>query len=94
MHVISRKALTDFAALHANASTSLDTWYRIVKAGTFANFADLKRTFNSVDRVGDFYVFDIAGNKFRVIAAIHFDQQRIYIRHVFTHAKYDDWSPQ
>lgn len=94
MHVISRKALTDFAALHANACSSFDTWYRIIKTGAFANFADLRRTFNSVDRVGNLYVFDVAGNKFRVIAAIHFDQQRIYIRHVFTHAQYDDWSPR
>ena len=47
---------------------------------------------NATDRVGDFYVFDIGGNKYRVIAAIHFNRQMLFIRYVFTHAEYDQWS--
>jgi mRNA interferase HigB len=56
-------------------------------------FADLRKTFSAVDRVGQFYVFDIGGNKYRIIAAIHFDKQRLYVRHVFTHKEYDSWMP-
>ena len=56
------------------------------------HFADLKTVFGSVDRVGGFCVFDIGGNKFRIIAALHWDRQIAYIRHVLTHAEYDRWS--
>ncbi len=91
MRVISNKALTDFAALHPASEDPLQAWRRIVEASTFRGFAELRRTFNSVDRVGDFYVFDIGGNKYRLITAIHFNRQVIFIRHVFTHAQYDKW---
>jgi mRNA interferase HigB len=43
--------------------------------------------------VGRFFVFDIGGNKFRLIAAIHFNRQILYIRHVLTHREYDAWEP-
>jgi mRNA interferase HigB len=91
VRVISNKALTDFAALHPASEDPLQAWRRIVEASTFCGFAELRRTFNSVDRVGDFYVFDIGGNKYRLITAIHFNRQVIFIRHVFTHAQYDKW---
>lgn len=71
----------------------LQAWRRIVESRVFTSFADLKKTFAAVDHVGHFYVFDIGGNKYRVIAAIHFDKQRLYVRHVFTHKEYDSWKP-
>jgi mRNA interferase HigB len=49
----------------------------------------VKATFASADRVGRFVVFDIGGNKFRLIAAIHFNRGKLYVRHVLTHADYD-----
>lgn len=57
------------------------------------NYTDLKKLSNSVDRVGNYYIFDISGNKYRVIAAIHFDRQILDVRHVFTHIEYDYWRP-
>ena len=57
------------------------------------SYTDLKKLSNSVDRVGNYYIFDISGNKYRVIAAIHFDRQILYVRHVFTHIEYDHWRP-
>ncbi len=93
MHVISKKALADFVQEHRIDSTPFDNWYKIVSKGEYQNFAELKQSFNSVDVVGDFHVFDIAGNKYRIIAAIHFNRKKLYIRHVFTHSEYDKWSP-
>ena len=55
----------------------------------FGSFAAIKRVFGSVDKVGKFTVFDIGGNKFRLIAAIHYNRKKVYIRHVLTHAAYD-----
>lgn len=91
MRVISNKALTDFAIIHKDAAVPLQAWRKLVESNAFAGFNDLKTKFGSVDRVGDFYVFDIKGNNYRLIAAIHFDKQRLYIRHVFTHVEYDKW---
>ena len=93
MRVISNKRLVDFGALHPHATVPLKVWRRCIEANAFEHFADLKAVFGSVDRVGGLYVFDIGGNKFRLLAAIHFDRQIAYIRHVFTHAEYDRWSP-
>ena len=93
MRVISNSALVAFAARRPAAETPLQVWRRIVESRGFAGFSDIKRTFNAVDRVGKFYVFDIGGNKYRIVAAIHFDKQRLYVRHVFTHKEYDSWTP-
>ena len=93
MRVISNKVLNQFAAVHGEANAPLQAWRKIVQTGTFANYADLKRAFNATDKVGDFYVFDIGGNKYRVISAIHFNRQMLFIRHVFTHQEYDRCKP-
>jgi len=53
----------------------------------------LKKAFNAIDKVDDFHVFDIGGNKYRVIAAIRFNRQMLFVRHVFTHKEYDRWKP-
>lgn len=67
-------------------------WFRIVEIGKFEDFNALKGSFGSVDYVAPFTVFDIGGNKFRIIAAIHYNRQKLYIRRVHTHAEYDAWS--
>ncbi|MFL9874721.1 type II toxin-antitoxin system HigB family toxin [Paraburkholderia megapolitana] len=91
MRVISNKTLVDFSVKHPDAGIPLQIWRKTVEAVFFANFADLKRAFNTVDKVGDLYVFNIGGNKFRLIAAVHFNVQKLYVRHVFTHKEYDKW---
>lgn len=97
MHVISRKALTDFWRNHGDAEIPLKAWFKATSKGAFKNLAELKRTFSSVDYVPvgkkEFYVFNIGGNKYRLIAAIHFNTQKLFVRHVLTHKEYDqgDW---
>jgi len=91
--VISQRALRDFAARHGDAARPLDAWRKLVERGFFQNLAVLKRTFASVDMVPvksrDLYVFDIGGNKYRLITAIHFNTQMLFVRHVLTHVEYD-----
>jgi mRNA interferase HigB len=92
MHVISRTALRDFWEKRPDAQAPLVAWFRIVEIGTFGDFNALKAAFGPVDYVAPFTIFDIGGNKFRIIAAIHYNRQKLYIRRVYTHAEYDDWS--
>ena len=90
MHVITRKRLNEFARLHPNTKTALTEWYQLVKKNDFESFVDLRKTFPSADQVGKLTVFNIGGNKARLIAAIHYNRKKIYIRAVLTHAEYDE----
>jgi mRNA interferase HigB len=89
MHVITRKRIQDFVAKYPDSRTSLETWYRIVKHAEYNSFDDLKQHFRSADYVDGFVVFNISGNKYRLIAAIHYNRKKIFIRHILTHQEYD-----
>ena len=88
MHIITRRRLLDFAEKHPKSSTPLDAWYRIVKQSEIPNFSKLREIFPSADKVNNLTVFNIGGNKIRLIAAIHYNTQCLYIRHVLTHKEY------
>ena len=92
MHVISKHTLAVFWLKHAAARSPLEAWYRLVKTSSFFSFSEVKKTFGSADYVPPFVVFDVGGNNFRVIAVLHYDRQKLYIREVFTHAEYDRWN--
>lgn len=90
MHIISKKKLREFWEEHARAQAPLEAWYQVARNAEWASFADVRKTFASADQVGKFTVFDIGGNKYRLIAVIHFNRGKLYVRHVFTHAEYDE----
>jgi len=89
VHVITRRRLAEFAQQHPECVGALENWYRIVRRGTFSNLADIRRVMPSTDSVGRFTVFNVGGNKVRLIAAVHYNRGKLYIRHVLTHAEYD-----
>ena len=89
VHIITRKRIVDFAQQHVDCANAFDSWYRIVKHSTIRNFAELRAAFPSSDQVEGLTVFNIGGNKVRLIAAIHYNTQKVYIRYVLTHSKYD-----
>ena len=89
MHIFTRRRLNEFAAVHPEALSALQRWYRLAKKRNFSSLEDLRLTFPSADKVGKLTVFDIGGNKVRLIAAIHYNRRKIYIRAVLTHEEYD-----
>lgn len=89
MHIITRTRLMEFAREHPDARAPLNAWFTIVRKTDYTSFADLRTTFLSADQVDRFTIFNIGGNKFRLIAAIHYNRKKVYIRHVLTHAEYD-----
>ena len=93
MHVISHAKIVAAQAVHADCVTALDHWYRLAKRANWRNVAEVKACFPAIDKVGDTFVFDIGGNKLRLIAAIHFNAGRVFVRAVLTHREYDkgDW---
>ena len=89
MHIITRKRLNDFAEKHADSKSALQHWYSIIKSKNYASFSELRADFASADRVDNLTVFNIGGNKVRLIAAIHYNRRKVYIRTILTHAEYD-----
>lgn len=93
MRVISNKIVREFSANHPSANVPLQAWRKLMESRIFFNYSEIKTVFNTTDKVGDFFVFDIGGNKYRIIAAIHFDHRKVFVRHVYTHKEYDKWKP-
>lgn len=90
MVIISKAILADFGGKHADSIDALNKWYETCKKSDWKNLNELKKTFSTVDFVGnDRYVFNIKGNKYRLVAMIFFDIRTMYIRFIDTHAKYD-----
>ncbi|ODH01585.1 hypothetical protein A4S05_28360 [Nostoc sp. KVJ20] len=90
MHVITRKRLNEFAKFHPDTNNALGQWYRLIKGNNLTSFVELREMFPSADQVGKLTVFNIGGNKVRLIAAIHYNRQKVYIRAVLTHSEYDE----
>lgn len=89
MHVISRKRLLEFSQIHADASLSLDNWYRIATKASWKYLDEVRQDFSSAEAVGNFTVFNIKGNDYRLIVGIDYEEQVIYIKYILTHAEYD-----
>ena len=90
MHVITRKRLNEFADKYPETRTALAHWYRLMKQNDFSSFAELRSQFSSADQVGKLTVFNIGGNKVRLIGAVHYNRKKVYIRAVLTHEEYDE----
>jgi len=89
MHVIAKPALVEFWEKHPDAEYPLQAWFRTMESEVFPDFNGLRSTFASADYVDGLTVFNIGGNKFRLIAAIHYNRHKVFIRAVLTHAEYD-----
>jgi mRNA interferase HigB len=85
----NNRTLREFSDRHPVSASPMQAFRHLVESSNFRNFAELRATFPSVDKIGDRYVFNIGGNKFRVVAAIAFSVQTLWVKAVLTHAEYD-----
>jgi mRNA interferase HigB len=92
VNVVSKKKLREFWGEHPEAEESLTWWYNVFRKSSSQHFADLRRTFGSVDFVSPFTVFNVGGNKYRVIVFVDYVGQFSKIVYVFTHNEYDEWN--
>ncbi len=96
MNVIAKSALVNFwnglpnGAPRQAAKAAMTEWYATASKAGWNNFSELKKTFNSADMVsGNKVIFDVGGNKYRIVGLVAFRSKRIYILFVGTHAQYD-----
>lgn len=90
MRVISRKPLREFSERHPPAKSPLDAWFAEARRADWSSFADVKATYGSADVVaGNRVIFNIGGNKYRLVAKMAYKCRTVYVRFVGTHAEYD-----
>lgn len=89
MHIISRKKLRNFCKQHADCCDALDDWYIIASKANWGNLVEVQAVYPQAEAVSNFTVFNIKGNKYRLIASISYEKQVIYVKYVLTHAEYD-----
>ena len=90
MRVVTFKRIQEFSEKHADADTPLRFWYSVTSKKEWESVNDIKKDFNSVDYVGNHrFVFNIKGNRYRLVVMIFFDIRTVFIRFVGTHAEYD-----
>jgi mRNA interferase HigB len=96
MNVIAKSALVKFwegqpaGTPRSIAKAAMTEWYTIASDASRKDFSDLKKTFNSSDYVADGkVVFDVGGNKYRIVGLVGYRTKRIFVLFVGTHAEYD-----
>lgn len=89
MHVISRKRLLEFWRKHSDSQRPLRAWLAIVRTKSYLSPFEVRRDFPSASFLGSWWtVFNIGGNKYRLIVDMRYDLGWVYIRHVLTHQEY------
>ena len=91
MLVRNKLLLEKFIARHANARIPISEWVLKTEAARWRNFTEVKATFNSADYCSPFVIFDIAGNKYRLLAEINYLGELVRIAKIGTHSTYSRW---
>lgn len=89
MHIITKKRLQEFWEKHPDSEVSLKNWYKVTKKANWENLADTRKDFRHADLAGVCTIFNISGNKYRLITKIFYPNKVVLIRFVLTHAEYD-----
>jgi mRNA interferase HigB len=90
MRVISRKTLREFWEKHPDIRQSLQAWYDDTRHAEWKNPSDIKKAYRNASFVGnDRVVFNLKGNSYRLIVAIHYEHNIVFIRFVGSHQEYD-----
>lgn len=89
MNVISFRRIREFTSAHRDAGTSLKAWFTTVKRARWHNLAELRQVYPTADLVARYTVFNIKGNKYRLISRIVYRSQTLFIVAIMTHEEYD-----
>ncbi len=89
MHIITKKTLRAFWEKYPDAESPLTNWYKLTKKAEWSNLAETRADFPHADLAGICTIFNISGNKYRVITKIFYPAKKVFVRFVLTHAEYN-----
>lgn len=89
MHLISIRNLRCDATPHPDAQMQIENWYKNIRTSHWANLEEVRQVYPKAEAVGNFTVFNIKGNDYRLIVGINYANQTIYYKYFLTHAEYD-----
>lgn len=89
MNVVSKRAIREFGERHPDALIPLMQWFKLAKEANWAHIIEVRELFPGADAAPPFTVFNIAGNKYRLIAEVEYPRKVVRIRQILTHAEYD-----
>lgn len=89
MRLIAIKNLRNEADRYPDAKKVVETWYLVVKNANWSNLEDVRQVYRDAEAVGNFTVFNIKGNNYRLIVGINYAKQRVYFKYFLTHPEYD-----
>jgi mRNA interferase HigB len=92
MNVIKKKTLEAYGKRYTDAGSALASWRKILDKTNFSDMNAIRVVFRTADFVDPFTIFNIKGNRCRLVTVIHYRYRRVYIREFFTHAEYDQWN--
>ena len=81
--------MREAAAKFPDIDIQIEDWNEIVKIASWQNLTEVQQTYSSAEAVGNFTVFNIKGNRYRLIVSINYSRQLIYFKYFLTHAEYD-----
>jgi mRNA interferase HigB len=89
MHLISIRRLRVEASQFPDISRQIQDWYGSVKKAEWQNLEEVRVVFRDAEAVGNFTVFNLKGNAYRLIVGIDYKDSTIYYKYLLTHAEYD-----
>ena len=89
MRVISKRRLFEHSGCFPDATTAIQTWLETAERATWKSLTDVREMFPSADMLGRVAIFNIKGNRYRLIVRLEFDTRPIFIKEFLTHAEYD-----
>ena len=89
MHLISIRNLRADVSKFSNASKIVDRWYATIRKASWQNLEEVRQEYPEAEAVGNFTVFNIKGNRYRLIVSINYSRQLVYFKYFLTHAEYD-----
>lgn len=89
MHLISIRNLRADADIYPDVAEQIEVWYRVVRDASWQSLQNVREIYPSADAVGNFTVFNIKGNAYRLIVDIDYKAQTIYYKYFLSHAEYD-----
>jgi mRNA interferase HigB len=89
VNVISKRGLFDRAARYPDAASALRVWFDVAVASEWRGLDDIRKSLPATDMIGDLAIFNIRGNRFRLIVRIVFQYQRLYVKEFLTHSEYN-----